>query len=51
MKKAAKGQAAALSRFGGAATATKAGDALPGAVAPTQLVPQVRHTQPPPICC
>jgi len=47
IKKAAKGQAAALSRFGGAATAPKAGDALPSSVAPTQPVPQVRHTQPP----
>jgi len=45
IKKAAKGQAAALSRFGGAATASKAGDALPGSVAPTQPVPQVRHTR------
>ncbi len=44
IKKAAKGQAAALSRFGGAAAA-KAGDALPGSVAPAQSVPQVRHTQ------
>ncbi|KAL0047228.1 hypothetical protein WJX82_010183 [Trebouxia sp. C0006] len=40
IKKAAKGQAAALSRFGGVTTAAKAGDALPGSVAPTQPVPQ-----------
>ncbi len=45
IKKAAKGQAAAPTRFGGAATAAKAGDALPGSVAPTQPVPQVSHTQ------
>ncbi|DBB00990.1 TPA: hypothetical protein ACH3X1_000896 [Trebouxia sp. C0004] len=39
IKKAAKGQAAALSRFGGAATAAMAGDVLPGSVAPNQLAP------------
>ncbi|KAL0033536.1 hypothetical protein WJX79_002484 [Trebouxia sp. C0005] len=48
IKKAAKGQAAPLSRFGGAATAAKAGDALPGSVAPTQLVPQGHESRAPP---